>query len=236
MSIIHPSAIRLLLLVGLLLGLVAAEPATRVHLVLVGDSTVARQQGWGNACLARLMPGATGVNLGHNGASSKSFRTIGDWDRALREKPTHILIQFGHNDQPGKGPERETDPATTYRDNLMRFIDEARAAGAQPILVTSMVRRSFTGGRIDDTLLPYAEAVLAVAKLKQVPVVDLHARSLALVEGLGPDASEAFSPEPVEGRKDHTHLSAKGGTVMAGLVIDELRTALPALAICFRKE
>ena len=44
----------------------------------------------------------------------------------------HILIQFSHNDCPGKGPERETVPATSFRQNLAQYITEALAAGATP--------------------------------------------------------------------------------------------------------
>jgi hypothetical protein len=66
----------------------------------------------------------------------------------------------GHNDMPGKGPERETDPNTTYREYLSRYVDEARAAGAKPILVTSMTRRNFSGGKIKSDLVPYVAAGL----------------------------------------------------------------------------
>jgi len=213
---------------------VASPPA--VNIALVGDSTVARQYGWGNAFLAGLTGGATGVNFGHNGASSKSYRAIGDWDKVLAAHPTHILIQFGHNDMHGKGPDRETDPATTFRENLARYIDEARAAGAEPILVTSLVRRTFRAGKLEDLLVPYAEATKAVAEQKHAPLVDLHARSHELVERLGPEGCDAFSPVGADGKKDLTHLTPKGGEVFAGLVIDELKKAVPALAPQFSQQ
>ena len=63
----------------------------------------------------------------------------------LASEPNYVLIQFGHNDNPGKGPKLETDPQTTYRDNMMRYIKEVKAAGAVPVLVTSIVRRNFDG-------------------------------------------------------------------------------------------
>jgi lysophospholipase L1-like esterase len=223
-------ALAALAMAGVPVAAADAQPAVRI--VLVGDSTVARDQGWGNAFLARLGAGATGVNLGHNGASSKSYRAMGDWAKALAAHPTHILIQFGHNDMPGKGPERETDAATTFRENLARYVDEARAAGAQPVLVTSLVRRTFRGDRLEDLLGAYAEATIAVARKMEVPLVDLHARSLALVERLGPEGSDDLSPVTADGRKDRTHLSAKGGEVFAGLVAAELAKAVPALAAC----
>src|SRR3979411_1426386 len=89
-------------------------------------------------------PAASVSTLAKNGRSSKSFRDEGLWAPALAAKPNYILIQFGHNDVAGKGPDRETDPATTYRENISRYVDEARGAGAEPVLVTSIVRRNFT--------------------------------------------------------------------------------------------
>ena len=86
----------------------------------------------------------TVTNTAQNGRSSKSFRDEGHWATAIAAKGDYYLIQFGHNDQPGKGPERETDPATTFPANMARYVDEVRAIGATPILVTSLVRRTFS--------------------------------------------------------------------------------------------
>jgi pectinesterase len=220
----------LLVLCSLMGALQAAEP-TRIHIVLTGDSTVAKQQGWGNAFLTRLQQGATGVNLGHNGTTTASFRAKGEWDRALAEKPTHVLIQFGHNDSHDKDAAgREADANGRYSIDLARFIDEARAVGATPILVTSLVRRTFRAGKLDDLLVPYAHAAIAVAARKQVPLVDLHARSAAVVERLGETGCAPFSPPGKDGRIDRTHLTPAGGEAFAALVIDEVRRVVPTLA------
>jgi lysophospholipase L1-like esterase len=64
----------------------------------------------GAALAKRFGPGVEVVNLARSGASSKNYRTIGQWKKALDAKPVWVLIQFGNNDQPGKGPDRETDP------------------------------------------------------------------------------------------------------------------------------
>jgi lysophospholipase L1-like esterase len=107
-----------------------------------------------------------------------------------------VLIQFGHNDMPGKGPKRETDPATTYAENLTRFVTEARAAGAQPILVTSLVRRIFQAdGHLRGELAPYAEAARKVATEQHVPLIDLFARSRELVGKLGLAGVASFEPK-----------------------------------------
>src|SRR5262245_24033472 len=127
-------------------GCLSAQP---VKIVLTGDSTVNDEGGWGTGFRASFTPPVTVVNLAKNGRSSKSFRDEGWWTKTLAEKPQYIVIQFGHNDGPGKGPERETDPTTTYRANLTRYVEEARAARATPVLVTSIVRRNFdTDGKL----------------------------------------------------------------------------------------
>ena len=217
-------------------GAVIGGAAEKVpaHIVLVGDSTVTDAAGWGKAFADLLLPGVRCTNTARGGQSTKSCLDGGYWAKALALHPTHVLIQFGHNDMPGKGLQRETDPNSTYRTNLIRFVDEARAAGAQPILVTSITRRNFKDGKIADTLSPYADAMKAVAAEKRVPLADLHARTIEAVEHLGPEASEQLGPMGKDGKRDHTHLSQSGKDLTARLLVAELRKAAPDLAQYFR--
>src|SRR5213078_4638557 len=99
----------------LLLVLATLANAQRApqKIVLVGDSTVNDEGGWGPGFREFLGSKAEVTNLAKNGRSSKSFRDEGLWASALAAKPNYILIQFGHNDGPGKGPDRETDAAGT---------------------------------------------------------------------------------------------------------------------------
>jgi lysophospholipase L1-like esterase len=213
----------------------AADPAPTAHklrVILVGDSTVAEKSGWGTAFIKRLASDVEGINAARGGQSSKSFLDQGYWQKVLDQKPDWVLIQFGHNDQPGKGPNRETDPETTYRANLIRFVDDARASGAKPVLVTSMVRRTFQPDkqhlRVD--LEPYVNAMKRVAEEKKVPLVDLHARSHELIEKLGPSGIAEMEPEgKTPGTHDGTHLTEKGGEMIAPLVADEVRKVAPEL-------
>ncbi len=96
----------------LLLGVLQSAdptPARSIKIVLAGDSTVTDQAGWGLGFASALKPTATCVNLSAGGRSSKSFRNEGRWKQVLEQKPNVILIQFGHNDQPGKVPiEKQT--------------------------------------------------------------------------------------------------------------------------------
>jgi len=215
----------------------ADEPKpTKVRFVLVGDSTVTDAAGWGKAFSDLLTSEAECVNRARGGASSKSYYDKGNWKQALEQKPSYVLIQFGHNDQPGKGPERETDPQTTYREYLTRYIDEARAAGAKPILVTSLTRRIFgPDGKIRSTLVPYVEAMKSLAAEKKVPLVDLHGRSIEQAERLGVEKSKAFGPKhpEIKGAIDGTHLNADGAKATAPLIVDELKKADPTLVKYF---
>ena len=88
---------------------------------------------------------------------------------------------------------------------------------------------NFRGGRIVTLLGACAQAVRDLARDKDVPLIDLHASSIELLNRLGPVESDTLGPT-VDGRPDRTHLSAKGQAVMAALVADLLREAVPELA------
>ncbi len=209
----------------------AAKP--KIRIVLVGDSTVNEAGGWGYGFKEFLTGDATCTNTAANGRSSKSFISEGRWTNALALQGNYYLIQFGHNDEPGKGPERETDPATTYAENLARYVAEARAIGAKPILVTSLTRRNFDqsgNGKLAPSLVPYVEAMKKLAAEKHVPLVDLHARSVEYCEKIGSEETARLNPVAKDGKPDTTHLNAQGRLVFAQLVVEELRQVVPELA------
>jgi pectinesterase len=232
--------VRIVTFIGMLFLLCAVQamaqtaPATapaKFRIVLAGDSTVATGNGWGPGFAKQLTADTECLDLAANGRSSKSFLLEGLWKKCIAAKPNVILIQFGHNDQPPKGPDRETDPQTTYPDYLSIYIDEARAIGAKPILVSSLSRRQWgEDGKIHSTLTPYVQAVIKLGAAKGVPVIDLHAASIALYEKLGKDAVNALSAKTATGAVDNTHLNAKGSDVIGELVAAELRKTVPELA------
>lgn len=204
--------------------------------LLVGDSTMAPETGYGDALCARFSTQRACLNLGRGGRSTRSYRTEGLWQRVLARLrdgtpgvSRHVLIQFGHNDQPGK-PGRSTDLATEYPTNLARYIAEVRAAGGTPVLVTPLSRRSFKGGVLDDDLAAWAEAVRSVAREQAVPLLDLHARSRAEVVARGPTEADrlAMAPPGAPGF-DRTHIGARGACVFASILADEIVRVLPAV-------
>ena len=184
----------------------AIKPIVAKKIILVGDSTTQVGSGWGGAfCAEHVTSFVACVNLARGGRGTFDYRAEGSWDLALAEMRTpgfqhiYVLIQFGHNDQPGK-PGRSTDLATEYPANLRRYVAEARAAGAIPILVTPLTRRSFKGGSLQDDLAPWADTVIKVAQETGTPLLDLHATSVAAVQAMGARAAIdlAETPPPPE--------------------------------------
>jgi lysophospholipase L1-like esterase len=215
-----------------------APQARPLRLLIIGDSTVCNYppteptRGWGQFIQERFKDGTVQViNRAASGRSTKTFIQEGRWKKALDEKPDYVLIQFGHNDSHNPRNPEATDAAGDYKDYLRRYVDESRAAGAKPVLVTPMVRRIFdTTGKIAEptgagNLLPYVNAMKEVAGETKTPLIDLYASSKALAETLGPDASEAMANK----KGDKTHFNEKGARAMADLVISELPEAAPTL-------
>ncbi len=97
---------RSLLVLPLCFAVISAFAADieKPRVVLAGDSTVTDKAGWGAAFAKLLSADAECINFAAAGRSSKSFRDSGQWKKVIDAKPTFVLIQFGHNDMPGKGP------------------------------------------------------------------------------------------------------------------------------------
>jgi lysophospholipase L1-like esterase len=238
----------------------AASADRQVHVILVGDSTVAHVTGYGDALCARFDALTKCDNLARGGRSSKSYRAEGFWDEALSHLGAagyraYVLIQFGHNDQPGKAERSTTLPE--FRANMHRYVDEVRAAGAIPVLLTPLARRSFRNGALIDGLGPWAQATAAVARESGAALLDLHRDSMAAIAAMGavealslaelppPDSAvaaaatgttvEASKPAPSSTGAhvpvfDYTHLGSKGGAVFSRIVATEIAASVPDLA------
>lgn len=199
---------------------IALAADTGITIAMIGDSTVADKAGWGKAFAGRFKKNVKVLNFAVGGRSSKSWYDEKRLPKVLTAKPGYVFIQFGHNDQPGKGPKRETDPATTYRDYLTLYVNEFRKIGAKPIIVSSVTRRRFeNNGKIKSTLTPWAEAAKVVAKELKVPFVDLHAASMDYHNKIGQEASMTFNPK----KGDTTHFNKKGAEAITDLIIKEIK-------------
>jgi len=221
---------------------------------LAGDSTMAPklakkrpETGWGEALAAQCDPHTLAVaNHARNGRSTRTFIEEGRWQAILEaaQPGDYVLIQFGHNDASEHKLDRYTPP-DQYRDNLRRFIHEARSLNAHPILLTPVMRRRFDEqGNFYDTHGRYAHIVREVAHDEGVPLIDMHALSGALLLTLGEEQSRALylilEPGQYEnypqGLDDNTHFSPLGAELMADLVINDLKRQDLPLAAFFNSE
>lgn len=217
-----------------------AQDVPKVY--MIGDSTMANkpltppqpERGWGQLLPVYWKHPDAIHNHAKNGRSSKSFRTEGLWSPILEklEQGDWVVIQFGHNDEKKESPERFTDPKSTFREELRRYINETRQKGANPVLATPIVRRRFDGeGKWFDTHGDYPEAVRIVAKESNTPLLDLHARTEELLVRYGESRSKALFlwidkdlfPSMPDAKKDDTHLSAEGASRVCEMAIEEMR-------------
>ncbi|MEU0060498.1 GDSL-type esterase/lipase family protein [Streptomyces sp. NPDC006334] len=222
---------------------VSVKPATRPLVAyLAGDSTVCDQPaapytGWGQMVTTAVRPGAAIANYADSGESSGSFLSSSALFPALLSKVKAndpVFIQLGHND-------KQTS-ASAYRSNLTTMITRVRAKGGVPVLVTPPVRRLFDGNRLTSTALHVngvgvnlPAEMRSVGEAQRVPVIDLTAKSKALVESLGPSASaQLFLRSSVDGVTDNTHFSQYGATQMGGLLLQIIREQNLPLAAYLR--
>ncbi|AOW09760.1 rhamnogalacturonan acetylesterase [Flavobacterium gilvum] len=208
----------------------------------IGDSTMANkpiengnpERGWGQMLPQFFTDNITIDNRAVNGRSTKSFINEKRWDAVYKSlKPgDYVFIQFGHNDQKDKDSTRYTNPHTAYRHNLIRFVQESRAKGAIPVLFSSIVRRNFNeNGVLIDTHGDYPLEARLVAQEYKVPFIDLQYYTELLEQSFGPEKSKElhlhYKPGELsiypDGKADDTHLSPKGATAIAKIVVDELK-------------
>jgi lysophospholipase L1-like esterase len=211
---------------------VSVRPASHPLVAYIaGDSTVCDQPtapytGWGQMIPASVGPGAVIANYADAGESSGSFLANPVLFPAIVAKVKAgdlVFIQFGHNDK--------TTTAADYRSHLTTMVDQVRAKGGVPVLVTPMVRHLFNGNQLTPTAMQVNRIgvdlpaqMRAVGAALKVPVIDLTAKSAALVTSLGPTASAAlYLRASVDGVTDNTHFSQYGATKMAALVLQGIR-------------
>ena len=222
---------RILFALTLLLSLSVSQADEKTVTVgLIGDSTVAEQSGWGPAFAERFDSRAKILNYAKNGATLQALSKR--LDELVQLQPDYVLIQFGHNDQ-------KRYDTTVYSNHLKSYVERIQKAGGQPVIVSSVTRRSFDAdGKIvsnlvkngkytyQGTLTDYANAAEAVAKEMKLPFIDLHRISIAHHNEIGREVSMTYNFR--EG--DKTHFNRTGAEAIAGLILDELESVLPELA------
>lgn len=199
-------------------------PSKVITVFLCGDSTVVDQDNepwasWGQMAPWFFDSGIAVANYAESGERTDSFIGAGRLRKILGVlKPgDYVFVEFGHNDQKLQGPDKTGHGF--FADQLRYFIDEVRAKGGVPVLVTPTHRRNFDEeGRIVETHLDYPDGMRAVATEMNVPLVELHDASALFYEALGPEESaKAF----VEG--DRTHFNNYGAFELAKCVVQKIK-------------
>jgi len=230
----------MILLLGVLINLAFINQSNPT-IYLIGDSTMANKEenkhpetGWGQVLHNYFAEEVQIENHAKNGRSSKSFYDEGLW-KVVKEKlkpGDYVFIQFGHNDSKDHDSKRFTVPATGYRQQLVKYVEESRNKGAHPVLLSSIVRRSFNDhGVLVDTHGLYPIVVREVAKSYNVPFIDLQLITEQMVLKLGQEKSKNMflwlnpgeNLNYPQGKKDDTHLNIKGANRISKAVVKEIK-------------
>ena len=214
-------------------------------LYIIGDSTVRNtnrpQCGWGEMMGAYF--DTTQLNLSNQAMAGRSTRTFikeGRWDKVLStlKKGDYIMMQFGHNEgsKPDtsragyrgvfKGTGEETvdlhwndsslETVHTYGWYLKKFVTDAKAKGAIPIICSMIPRNEFREGKVQRAGNDYGKWAKEVAENNSTFFIDLNSITADKYDALGPDEVKHFFSG------DHTHTNVAGATINARCVIDGL--------------
>jgi len=204
-----------------------------IQVFLAGNSTVTDQEkepysAWGQMLSSFFDENIVVVNLAESGETMKSFENSGRLRKLLSmlNVGDYVFIQFGHNDQKPGG--NFLDANTTYKEYLKKYIHIVKEKGGQPVLVSSMHRRTFDeNGKIVNTHGRYLEAMKEVAIEEKVPFINLNEMSKSLYEALGVENSKLLFvhypansfPGQTEPLSDNSHHSTYGAYQLAKCVI-----------------
>jgi len=206
---------------------------------LCGNSTVVDQDNepwgsWGQMIPRFFNHQVCVANFAESGESANTFIAAKRWKKiqTMIKPGDYVIIEFGHNDQKQKGEGKGA--YLSFWKSMKQMADEARAAGATPILVTPTQRRSFgPDGKIQDTHLDFPQATRDLAAQDSIALIDLHAMTRTLYEAFGEEASKCLFvhypagtwPGQTKDLADNTHFNPFGAYQVAKCVVEGLRKA-----------
>lgn len=206
---------------------------------LIGDSTMSIKEtkaypetGWGMPFNYFFDSTVVVDNRAKNGRSTRTFLSENLWQPVVDnlEAGDYVFIQFGHNDEVKEKVDRYTSPEE-YKKNLARFVNDTRSKKANPILLTPVSRRKFDNEKIQETHAVYSKLVREVAKDMDVSLIDLDAKSQAVLQEFGAENSKLLflqlkpgeHPNYPDGKTDNTHFNELGARIMAQIVLAEIK-------------
>jgi len=222
--------------------LALTKPDRKITVYLAGDSTMCYYEparapvtGWGMPFAGFFDSTVRIDNRARGGRSTRTFIEEARWQGIVNDlrEGDYVLIQFGHNDEAREARYRDRyTPVPDYIKNLERFIRETKSKGATPVLITPVTRRRFSReGKIEETHREYSAAVRQVAGAQAALLIDLDAKSRALLQQFGAEGSALLfmqlapgeHPNYPEGQNDNTHFNEFGARKLAQLVLQGIR-------------
>ena len=225
----------------------AARDPNLPSLVMIGDSTVKSggqggAWGWGERIAAFFDTQRINiVNHAIGGRSSRTFFTEGRWAPVLAQLKAGdtLLIQFGHNDgarigdpagknrgsAPGIGPETVEDTRPdgskeqvhSFGWYLARYIDEARAKGAQVVVLSPIPHKDrWQPGQPRD-FESHAAWAEQVAREHGAQFIDLTMRVTEAYRAVGAERVDSFFSDA------RTHTNEAGAIFNATQVVEGLQ-------------
>lgn len=212
-----------------------------------GDGTGKNGQwGWGSFLAAHFDTGRISLqNHAMGGRSSRTFITEGRWDKIMvtLKKGDYVLMQFGHNDASplddtarargtinGIGTEskeiwnpitKQKEVVYTYGHYMRRYIREAKAKGALPIVCSLVPRNNWKEGRIVRSDSSYGIWARSLASEENVPFIDLNNLIADHYEAMGAKQVAVYFPY------DHTHTEKEGALLCAAIVAKAIAATKP---------
>jgi lysophospholipase L1-like esterase len=206
---------------------VATNP---VVVYIAGDSTVCDQTdtnyaGWGQFLPQHLNTPVSVANYADSGESSSSFVGSGSLWGAIKSRlkaNDWVMIQLGHNDK--------TTPSATLRQNFTTMVNDTKAKGAFPVLITPISRIGYTLAEqhvwvVGTETVNIPQIIRDLGTQLGVPVIDLTVTTYNWEVSLGSGWTNYFALG-----SDHTHTNQQGADVISGFVRDALRTQNIALS------
>jgi len=192
-------------------------------------------------------------NLAIGGRSSRTFLTEGRWDSIIAhlKQGDYVIMQFGHNDGgplddtarargtiPGTGDDTKNidNPITkraetvhTYGWYIRKYVQEAVAKGAIPIVCSPIPRNEWRDGKVQRSTDSYAKWAQQIAKEEDAYFIDLNSLIATKYETMGTEEVKKFFPG------DHTHTNYEGAKLNAEIVVQALKDIKPTKLKSFFK-
>lgn len=215
-------------------------------LYIIGDSTVrnSNKEQWGWGSLISEFLDTNKINISNQAMAGRSTRTFvkeGRWAKVLStlKKGDYVMIQFGHNEgsKPdttrggyrgvlrGRGedsvvltwPDGNLETVHSYGRYIQKFINDTKAKGATPIVLSMIPRNQFREGKVLRADKDFGLWAKEVAEAEGVLFINLNAITADKYDNWGAEKVKSFFPG------DHTHTNQEGARVNAASVAEGIQ-------------